>query len=706
MTSAHKNTWQYFLDGILLLGLAIPTSELLYLIPGSFLRREFFLLYFAAYFLAAFLFEILDHAGLTFRLLPAFPIAVGVISRDLPLFLNCLFALLLFAVFHFLLTLSIRKWLLLPLLAALLILWIPREDMPGYVAGCLILSFFALLSELVRTGHRSFLLLLGLAATIAFLIPSSEEPIQWEGLKNMISRVGNMLSTAWDNITFFFEGMGSDESTAYTGYSEAGGLAGSLGGNNREALHLTLSREQSVYLKGAVYARLTPEGFPEQLPADTPVNSWLALYLSALSGTDTTRDEVSCFTRSDRAEITYSYIRTSDLLIPATTFRIQNDLKYGLQEKEEKGFSYEFNFLAMDYASPYFRQFAEKAAQATGTADYAAAKEKAWELYNFHLSDYLSEAEYYAALNSLQESASDPAYLDTGMATDDIRELSERLTADCRTKLEKALKIEAFLRQYTYDTSTDLRGRENYIQSFLFEEQRGYCVHYASAMVLLLRLNGIPARYVQGFLCPANDTGVITGSDAHAWVEAWMEGYGWMRFEPTAAMPGTSDNSWGLVIRDRTQDPEVTEPEEEEIEPPEIPTPVITPDEIAEEKDEKTLKGVLLTIGLYLGTILAITLLILMGYILIRRIHYRRLPLDQKLMADMRTLRSRLDKKYGTKDSLPEYLPHIENDSLRNKMNELIRDYYRVRFRGDPTTPELVHRTREMSDLLVSRQGI
>ncbi|MBR6173696.1 MAG: transglutaminase domain-containing protein [Eubacterium sp.] len=700
MNSKGTKIWQYLLDGALLLALALPLSELLYLIPGLMLQRVFFLCYFAAFFLTALLLEAFGRSGLTLRLLPAFPVAIGLISRDLPLFLNCLFALLLFAVLHLLLSLSFRKWILLPILAVLLILWIPKEDMPGYVAGSLILLFFGLLSEFIGNEKKSWLLLLGLTASLAFLLPSSEDPIRWEGLRRMISRAGEMMSTAWNNISYFFEGFAEKENTAYMGYSETGGLAGSITGEDREALQLITGRKTTVYLSGATYALMTPDGFPERLGSDKPVNSWLAMYLSALSETHTSRDEVSCFSRSERADISYTYIRTSDLLIPSTTFRITNSLKYGLTDTENKGFTYDLNYLELDKASPYFRRFVEKAALMKGTADYSEASETAWRLYNFRLSEYLTESEYYAALEQSRKDASDPRYLDISMATEDILRLSEEITAGCGTELEKALKIEAFLRQYTYDTSTDLRGRENYIQSFLFDEQRGYCMHYASAMVLLLRLSGIPARYVQGFLCDPDETGSVSASSAHAWVEGYLTGYGWLRFEPTAVMPGSEDNGWGLMVADKSKEEELPLPEESEvIQPPSLPDPVINR---REEKDGKTLKGIILTIALYVGAIVGSVLLLILIFLFLRRLHYHRLSPKDKLLTDMKSLREKLEKLYPAEESFFDYLPHITDESSRGKLEELFRDYYRVRFRGDPVTPELNLRAHKSGDLLVS----
>ena len=92
----------------------------------------------------------------------------------------------------------------------------------------------------------------------------------------------------------------------------------------------------------------------------------------------------------------------------------------------------------------------------------------------------------------------------------------------------------------TYSLNVDnLRRSENFLDKFLFEEKKGYCVHFATAFTTMARLNGYPARYNTGFLVnfPAgkNETDV-TGLAAHSWPEVWLEDAGWTRWEATPAV--------------------------------------------------------------------------------------------------------------------------------------------------------------------------
>ena len=126
-----------------------------------------------------------------------------------------------------------------------------------------------------------------------------------------------------------------------------------------------------------------------------------------------------------------------------------------------------------------------------------------------------------------------------------LPKLPERLTAvvddivqGTQTPYQKARAIEAYLRQFPYDLEVPAppAGRD-VVDYFLFDLQRGYCDYYATAMTVMLRVAGVPARLALGYALGSYDdrTGdwVVTEKDAHAWVEVYFPGYGWIEFEPT-----------------------------------------------------------------------------------------------------------------------------------------------------------------------------
>ena len=205
--------------------------------------------------------------------------------------------------------------------------------------------------------------------------------------------------------------------------------------------------------------------------------------------------------------------------------------------------------MEIDYASPYFQRVMEEA-EGKPTHSYIEVKDYVFDNFKINISKFLSQEEYERAvsrMNSEEFKESMSRYLDTSMSTDKISNLATELTKNCSNDYEKTKVIESYLRQYNYDTTVDLRDSENYIESFLFDTKSGYCVHFASAMVLMLRDAGVPARYVNGYLFEGGNDFVMS-TDAHAWVEAYIDGMGWMTFEPTATKESSEDMSWGLVV--------------------------------------------------------------------------------------------------------------------------------------------------------------
>jgi hypothetical protein len=121
-----------------------------------------------------------------------------------------------------------------------------------------------------------------------------------------------------------------------------------------------------------------------------------------------------------------------------------------------------------------------------------------------------------------------------------IKVLADRIVAGSASPYDQAANIERYLKtRYAY--TLDLSGThgEDPLADFLFVRRAGHCEYFASAMTILLRAEGIPARYVTGFSSGEyNDVGgdyIIRESDAHAWVEVYFPGYGWITFDPTPA---------------------------------------------------------------------------------------------------------------------------------------------------------------------------
>jgi transglutaminase-like putative cysteine protease len=120
-----------------------------------------------------------------------------------------------------------------------------------------------------------------------------------------------------------------------------------------------------------------------------------------------------------------------------------------------------------------------------------------------------------------------------------VRQLAAQVTAQARTRYDAVEAVERYLRDnetYRLDSPVPALGQDA-VDDFLFVSRQGFCEQFASAAVVLLRAEGIPARLVTGFGYgqPApNGRRVMLTSDAHAWVEVWYPGLGWSSSDPTA----------------------------------------------------------------------------------------------------------------------------------------------------------------------------
>jgi protein-glutamine gamma-glutamyltransferase len=130
--------------------------------------------------------------------------------------------------------------------------------------------------------------------------------------------------------------------------------------------------------------------------------------------------------------------------------------------------------------------------------------------------------------------------------------LAHAWTAGAEGPLARAAAIEARLRgEYAYDLSSPSRGSASPLEHFLLESRRGHCELFASSMAVLLREVGVPSRVVVGYVGSRrwgrSTRLLVRGADAHAWVEALVEGQGWVRFDPTPpAAEGATAGAWGL----------------------------------------------------------------------------------------------------------------------------------------------------------------
>ena len=115
--------------------------------------------------------------------------------------------------------------------------------------------------------------------------------------------------------------------------------------------------------------------------------------------------------------------------------------------------------------------------------------------------------------------------------------------------LFEAQAIEHHLKtDFSYTLELPSKPVPDMLAHFLFERRKGHCEYFASAMAVMLRTRGIPSRLVTGFqsgvMNPVNGWLILRASDAHSWVEGWIEGIGWVTFDPTPSANLADKPQW------------------------------------------------------------------------------------------------------------------------------------------------------------------
>jgi hypothetical protein len=141
--------------------------------------------------------------------------------------------------------------------------------------------------------------------------------------------------------------------------------------------------------------------------------------------------------------------------------------------------------------------------------------------------------------------------------------LADSLLSDLPTDYDRAETLVSwFQSDFTYTLDLPSSPGEATLDHFLLDRRAGHCEYFSTAMAILLRTQGIPAREVNGFLggnwSDFGDYLAVTQNEAHAWVEVWFPNYGWVPFDPTPAgrgeSLGTSDWFWpGRFLFDAIQ---------------------------------------------------------------------------------------------------------------------------------------------------------
>lgn len=168
---------------------------------------------------------------------------------------------------------------------------------------------------------------------------------------------------------------------------------------------------------------------------------------------------------------------------------------------------------------------------------YEKAKEYGYSSSEY--AEYLENSDTEEAQRLLRDFNSARAkYTNLYGVSERLKQLSENITKDAHSDIEKAVRLENYFKENGYSYSLQYVPEDNSVDYFVFESKTGYCAGYATAMTMMARASGLTARYVEGFAAfEKTDDGrmVIRDGYAHAFVEVYIPGAGWLTFDPTVS---------------------------------------------------------------------------------------------------------------------------------------------------------------------------
>ncbi len=445
--------------------------------------------------------------------------------------------------------------------------------------GCIIVYYFKYIfirkyskeSNEYVYPEQFTLWVLPIAAAVVLLsltMPSSQKPLEWQWLDDKITRVVDYFNTNYNYQAFDFFSV----STAGFGDNN-----GKLGGKARldKTLVLSVNSPRMTYLKGSTSdfydgTRWTGTNNEKFLYQMTGRNQNFDLYESeiGIQLLSNRRTSLEDFLKKEDIEVTYENIRTRSIFIPskADSFKLNSTMDYqiltdanGILSSDRtlgRNFKYSITSYSMNYNDENFKNLLRKSKKGFYNDIINEAK-RVMSQRRFVSPDrfYIAPRISYNDIQTFQAYAGEvySKYLQLpDTLPKKVKDLASEITSKYTVNYDKARAIEQYLSSnypYTLNTKSTPKGRD-FVDYFLFDLKQGYCTYYASAMAIMLRSVGIPARYVEGYILPpspeSETTYLVTNQQAHAWVEVYFEGFGWLPFEP---LPPLSHPFTATIVR-------------------------------------------------------------------------------------------------------------------------------------------------------------
>lgn len=397
-----------------------------------------------------------------------------------------------------------------------------------------------------------------LAGVVAMaFIPSPEKPYDWK----FVVKTYEFLKEEYIKISEFIkEGDNDRYKEAFIGFSSDGELVYENGENNHEVFVFSSSFNHASkgYLKGTVFDSFDGREWTCNY-SDSSYDVFLdtAQTMIATKGYSGNVTPFYCVSDSKISLLDYStkhyFIPQKSIFVTDTNEAVKITYKDGSTYSGKTmryGDEYEFVYIDLNTNSEEFDEFARNGAILDKEKFDLARKQIVFydSIINTKYEDVVAREEEIH-----KEYATDVEI------SDDAKAFVDEITKDAKCDYDKALMICEALKSMTYTTKVSKLPKKtdneaDFLDYMLFESREGFCVHYATAMVLLARAEGIPARYVQGYYLdvPGSEPVYVNESDAHAWAEVYIDGIGWIIFDATPGYGYSEIGKWGAGIENNS----------------------------------------------------------------------------------------------------------------------------------------------------------
>lgn len=367
-----------------------------------------------------------------------------------------------------------------------------------------------------------------------YLLPAPSEPYGWNIVKSIYSN-----AVVFINKVAGFIGRPSEE-YVYIGFSEEGEFSAGIFDNDEEVLNVSMDEKiEDLRLIGCVSGEF--EGSRWVFDVKEESNERMLDTLETLCAIKK-YDDSSRYDYIKRTRISYTNLLHNTKYIFAPSKMQVTAVLEGNPEFTDKNGSIitqrRMNYADTYTVSCYFLN--DENPELFVLLNSAKPIDKSeWDDI-IRSEDLIGEESYTFDEYQKYRSRIFDNYCETDGVSDEVAEILAEISNSSRGKYETLKTLETYLKGLEYTTATgalpaSVCDGKSYLDYFLLESRKGYCVHYATAFVLMARELGVPCRYVQGYCVNGSVTDDVTirQNHAHAWPEVYFDNFGWMAFEPT-----------------------------------------------------------------------------------------------------------------------------------------------------------------------------